>query len=247
MATWSVLWLSACVTITTVSLADDATDIPVSVSILRYRAVLDELEVSDSQQARLKELVASFDREKTTRKHNAKQVGHSRLPANASIEQVLALRADWLKRMTPLELEYTKKAKSILTDKQYSRLEQLSLQNDWRWLHLLPPSLSTRLCCGLDITDAQIEQIMGIVVRTRNRPWNPKKDFRTRAREAVAVRNKAREDILAILTEDQRQKLRRLTGKEFDWTQLYSVPKDIFRDRQKSGPQPKETSRKDDQ
>ncbi|HEY1784385.1 MAG TPA: hypothetical protein VGG30_02515 [Pirellulales bacterium] len=120
---------------------------------------------------------------------------------------------DRRKKMRELQETQEKKVAEIVTPEQFTRLKQISWQVQSPWAFGNPQVVS-----ALKLTDEEKEKIDSITRETGESMrglFQGGADFDKARKEAVKLRDVAQEKILALLTSEQQQKWKEMTGEPF--------------------------------
>lgn len=131
------------------------------------------------------------------------------------------------------ELNEQKNARmeGVLLPHQFDRLRQISLQMQMKNNGEASTLADEKIAAELGLTDEQKELL-------KARSEEIKKELEDKI---AKLKEKAKEDLLGVLTRDQRQKLDEMTGAKFD------LPTPNFRDRVRQMRRPRDTEKSDGQ
>ena len=165
--------------------------------LLRMPQVQEELDLSDEQKAKLKEI------EEGVRKQTREQWSGLR---DLSPEQRQAKYAELRQKMAERVEKTRKKVEAVLLPHQQKRLQQIGIQLRMRWRGLSGIAGDAKIAKQLDLTAEQKEKLQKIAAETR-------KKLQDLPRE---IMEEGRQNAMDVLTPQQKRKLEEAIGEKFE-------------------------------
>ena len=181
-------------------------------SLLRMPQVQTELKLTDDQKTKIQDLSGTM-RDKMMEAMNAG--GGPPDFQNMSQEDMQKQMADMRKKMEGVNKDMDEQAVKILNADQVDRVKQLQIQRDGA-MALTREDVAKKL----GLTDDQTAKIKKLQESLNKPPqFDPNGDMQAQMQKMRDDRAQSQKDMLAVLTDEQKAKLKELGGKEFTFPQ----------------------------
>ncbi len=159
--------------------------------LIRDKIVQKELDLLDRQVQQLTELQAKF--QKRINQQLAKQA------TGSNLEQ-------WKASIKQIEDQWHASVKKILLPHQIKRLKQIAIQRELKRRGVVNALVAGQLAGELELSEKQKQQLVK----------QAKELERELAKKIEKWREEATQELLKVLTDQQRKKLKKITGDKFD-------------------------------